>query len=161
MNYSVHRMTHGDIKQVQSVAKNSWNSTYEGIIPQEIQDSFLKTAYSDEMMLRRYQNSIVLVAKYDEKVIGFANFTKVNSDGISELAAIYLLAPYQGKGIGSSLLQEGISILAGVKEIFINVEKDNIVGRNFYEAKGFTTVNELDENFNGHILKTVRMVFKV
>lgn len=160
MDFSIHRMMQEDIKQVQAVAKNSWNSTYEGIIPREIQDSFLETAYNDEMMLRRYQNSIVLVAKYDEIVIGFANFSKV-SNGKSELAAIYLLPQYQGKGIGSSLLQEGISILDGVKEIFINVEKDNFVGRNFYKAKGFTIVNEFDENFNGYILKTVRMVFKV
>lgn len=161
MKYSVHRMTQEDIKQVQEVAKKSWNSTYEGIIPMEIQERFLDTAYNDEMMLRRYKKSIVLVAKHDGIVLGFANFSTVSNDGKSELAAIYLLPQYQGKGIGSSLLQEGISILDGVKEVFINVEKENNLGRKFYEAKGFTIVNEFDDNFDGHILKTVRMTLKV
>ena len=32
---------------------------------------------------------------------------------------------------------------------------------NFYEAKGFEIVKESDEEFNGHILKQVRMVKKV
>lgn len=161
MKYSVHRMTQEDIKQVQEVAKKSWNSTYEGIIPMEIKERFLDTAYNDEMMLRRYKKSIVLVAKHDGIVLGFANFSTVSNDGKSELAAIYLLPQYQRKGIGSSLLQEGISILDGVKEVFINVEKENNLGRKFYEAKGFTIVNEFDDNFDGHILKTVRMTLKV
>jgi len=113
------------------------------------------------MMLSRYKNSIILVAKHDGIVVGFANFSIVSNDGKSELAAIYLLSQYQSKGVGSSFLQEGISILDGVKEVFINVEKENNLGRNFYGAKGFTIFNEFDDNFDGHILKTVRMALKV
>lgn len=48
-----------------------------------------------------------------------------------------------------------------VLKIYINVERDNKSGRDFYNAKGFTVVSEFDDNFDGHILKTVRMVLKV
>lgn len=77
------------------------------------------------------------------------------------MGSIYLYPEYQGKGIGSALLQQGIKNLDGVKEIYINVEKDNQIGKTFYEAKGFEIVKEFDDEFDGHILKTVRMALKI
>ena len=59
------------------------------------------------------------------------------------------------------MLQQGIDNLDGIKEIYINVEKDNKIGKTFYEVKGFQVVKEFDDEFDGHILKTVRMVLKV
>ncbi|MFC4811658.1 GNAT family N-acetyltransferase [Paenibacillus sp. GCM10023250] len=161
MELKIRKMGPSDIQQVQYVAKTSWNVTYKGIIPLEVQESFLTSAYNDEMMLRRLERSNVFVAELDEKIVGFANFSFVREDGQAELSAIYLYPEHQGKGIGSALLQEGIRNSQGVKEVYINVEKDNEIGRRFYEAKKFEIVKEFDDNFDGHILKTVRMVLKV
>lgn len=161
MELKVRKMGPNDIQQVQDVAKTSWNATYNGIIPIVVQESFLTSAYNNEMMLRRLERSHVFVAEFDEKIVGFANFSFVREDGEVELSAIYLYPEYQGKGIGSALLQEGIKNSQGVKEVYINVEKDNEIGRRFYEAKKFEIVKEFDDNFDGHILKTIRMIFKV
>jgi ribosomal protein S18 acetylase RimI-like enzyme len=161
MELIIRKMQKEDIPQVQQVAKTSWNSTYEGIIPLEIQESFLKAAYNDDMMQRRLERSFIFVSEVNGKVVGFANFSPVKEDGMTELLAIYLFPEYQGKGIGTALLKEGIKNLEGVKEVFVNVEKDNQIGTNFYKAKGFEVVSEFDDDFDGHILKTVRMVLKV
>ncbi|WP_059173090.1 GNAT family N-acetyltransferase [Bacillus sp. FJAT-27445] len=150
-----------DTKQVQHVAKTSWNATYEGIIPHEVQEHFLNSAYNDDMMKQRMERSLMLVAEEDGRVSGFANFSPVRDGGKVELYAIYLLPEDQGKGIGTALLNEGIAKSNGVKEIYINVERDNAIGRAFYEAKGFKVVQELEEDFEGHILKTIRMVLEV
>lgn len=158
MNYIIREMIKEDTKQVQAAAKKSWNATYEGIIPIEIQENFLNGAYNDEMIERRLENSLMLVAEADNITAGFANFTPVNEQGQTELNAIYLLPEYHGEGIGSALLKTGIEKLKDVKEIHLEVEKENIIGMTFYRAKGFKTVDEYDENFDGHILKTVRMV---
>lgn len=64
-------------------------------------------------------------------------------------------------GIGTGLLYEGISRLDSAKELFVNVEKDNKIGSNFYHAKGFEFVTEFNDDFEGHTLKTVRMVLKL
>ncbi|WP_066287779.1 GNAT family N-acetyltransferase [Bacillus sp. FJAT-29937] len=160
MNYSIRTMTIDDIPQIQNVAKTSWNYTYEGIIPKDIQDNFLVSAYNDEMMKRRLEHSHLYVAEIEGTIVGFANFSPVKEHGEIELGAIYLLPEYQGKGIGTALLSEGIHQIEGINEVYINVEKDNHIGRNFYDAKGFTLVSEFDDNFDGHILKTVRMVLK-
>ena len=36
MNFTIRKMQSEDIKQVQDVAKTSWNATYDGIIPLEV-----------------------------------------------------------------------------------------------------------------------------
>lgn len=161
MSYVIRKMTKKDIVKVQDVAKKSWSATYEGIIPPEIQTNFLNAAYSDDMMEHRLKNSLLLVAEVEDTVIGFANYSPVNNKGEAELGAIYIYPEYQGMGIGTGLLQEGIKALSGVKAIYLDVEKENKIGKIFYEAKGFTVVGEFDDNFDGHILKTLRMVLKV
>jgi ribosomal protein S18 acetylase RimI-like enzyme len=161
MNYLIRTMQDGDITQVQHVAKTSWNSTYEGIIPQKVQEDFLQAAYNDGRMAMRLQNSYLFVSESDEQIVGFANFSSVNEEGKAELGAIYLLPEYQGSGIGTALLQAGIDKLTNAREIFISVEKDNKIGRSFYDAKGFEVISEFDDNFDGHILKTIRMVLHI
>ncbi|MDX8288699.1 GNAT family N-acetyltransferase [Metabacillus indicus] len=161
MAYEIRKMQLEDIEQVQDVAKTTWNATYEGIIPTEIQENFLKSAYNNEMMKQRLEHSILFVSEADGKVVGFANFSPVTEDGKVELGAIYLYPEEQGKGIGSALLQKGIKDIDGVNEIYINVEKENNIGKRFYEAKGFEVIKEFDDDFDGHILKTVRMVLKI
>lgn len=161
MGFIIRKMIKEDIKQVQNVAKRSWNDTYEGIIPFNVQENFLKSTYNDEIMQKRLDGSVIFVAVVENNIVGFANFSWVKSGGKVELGAIYLHPEHQRKGIGTALLQEGIRNLEGVREICINVEKENKIGKTFYEAKGFETVEEFDEDFDGHILKTVRMALKV
>ncbi|KFZ43124.1 N-acetyltransferase [Anoxybacillus flavithermus] len=160
MAYVIRKMKQEDIKQIQYIAKITWNVTYEGIIPSDVQENFLKSAYSDERMKQRLDRSILFVAEMDEKIVGFANFSPIGKDGSVELWALYVHPKQQGKGIGSALLQKGIQI-DGVNEIYVNVEKDNQIGKTFYEAKGFEVVKEFVEEFDGHTLKTIRMVLKL
>ena len=160
MNYVIRKMEKRDKQAVQLVARASWNSTYEGIIPLHIQDLFLEAAYSDKMLDKRMEQTHLYVAEIDGKVVGFANFTSVQENGEAELGAIYLYEEYQGQGIGTALLQEGMK-LPGIKKIYINVEKDNEIGKNFYKAKGFEVVEAFDDDLYGHITKMLRMVLDI
>ncbi|MCJ8007825.1 GNAT family N-acetyltransferase [Lederbergia wuyishanensis] len=161
MEHIIRKMKKEDIQQVQQVAKTSWNHTYENIIPMEVQESFLRSAYSDEMMQSRLEHSYMNVALVNGNIVGFANYSPVQEGGKVELYAIYLYPEYQGKGIGTSLLIEGIKSLENVKEIYINVEKNNNIGKTFYISKGFEKVSEYDDELDGHTLRTIRMVLKV
>lgn len=161
MDFNIRKMRKKDIEQVQDVAIKSWHATYEGIIPLEIQDNFLRSAYSDKMMKRRLKNTHIFISEAEEKVVGFANYSPVSDEGKVELAALYLYPEYQGKGIGTALLSAGVEKLKGVKEINLSVEKNNQKGAAFYEAKGFKITSEFNDNFDGHILKTVRMTLKI
>ncbi|MDV2682771.1 GNAT family N-acetyltransferase [Alkalihalophilus lindianensis] len=144
-----------DITDIQKVAKETWNDTYEGIIPRDIQDRFIARAYSDENLERRIKKSLFLVATVNDSVIGFANFFFKQTEAV--LGAIYIEPSEHGKGIGSDLLSTGIKELNEVTRILVEVEAGNKVGVAFYQAKGFYLVEEYDDHFDGHILKTKRM----
>lgn len=157
MGFVIRKMVKEDIQQVQQVAKESWNATYEGIIPNKIQKNFLNTAYSHEMMEHRLRGSFLYVAETENQIVGFANFSPANREGQVELSAIYLSPTYQGKGIGTALLQAGVKNIENIQEIYVDVEQENTIGKTFYAAKGFKTIKAYDDDFDGHILKTVRM----
>ncbi|MEY9977647.1 ribosomal protein S18 acetylase RimI-like enzyme [Lysinibacillus sp. RC79] len=156
----IRHMQKNNIIFVQEIAKKSWHHTYEGIIPHEIQNRFLQVAYSRDRLLDRIENSLFLVAILDESIVGFANFSNV-VDGEAELYSIYLLPETQGKGIGTALLQEGIKMLPDLTSLLVCVEKENTIGMNFYQAKGFKKIEEFDELFDGHLLKTVKLSLKL
>lgn len=158
---SIRSMKESDIGDVRAVAHASWHASYDGIIPVAIQNQFLTTAYGEVMMRRRLEHAAMFVAEAASGTVGFANFSRVRNDGTAELAAIYLLPNYQGLGIGTALLRAGIERLAGAHELTAQVERDNASGRAFYEARGFETKDEFDENFEGHILRTVRMTLQL
>ncbi|MGG2015494.1 N-acetyltransferase family protein [Bacillus sp. S10(2024)] len=161
MNFVIREMKEEDIPSVQYVAKTSWNDTYKDIIPVAVQEKFLEHAYSYGMMKHRLQHSHLFVGEVDGNIVGFVNFSPIKYQNEAELGAIYLLAAYRGNGIGTALLRKGITILEGVKKIYINVESENKIGKAFYTAKGFAVVDAFEDDFDGHMLKTLRMVLHV
>lgn len=157
MKYKIREMSVSDIPAVQNVAKLSWHDTYEGIIPRHIQENFLDMAYSTSMLEKRLAMTHMYVAEYSGKVTGFANFSTPDDQHISELTAIYILPDYQRLGIGLALLEYGISKLEQIRNIDVIVEKANIKGYNFYKKLGFEVLDEFEEDFDGHMLKSIKM----
>lgn len=161
MDFIIRKMKKKDIAQVQDVAKETWHATYEDIIPLQIQDKFLAAAYSNKVMKSRLKNTHIFVSEVEGKMVGFANFSPVSNEGKLELVALYLYPAYQGNGMGTALLDAGIEQLVGVKKVTLSVEKNNEIGTNFYKGKGFEVTEEFDDDFDGHILKTVRMALNL
>lgn len=161
MNVLIRKAELKDIEAIQQIAKVSWNETYKELIPKSIQKKFLKEAYSDDFMLKRVQQTYLMVAEdeYKNEIVGFANaFTK---DHVAKLGAIYLFPKLQGKGIGTKLLTVLIEQLKAIKEIHVEVEKGNLVGETFYIAKGFKVVKEYEDDLFGHKLQTKKMVLNI
>lgn len=158
---SIRKMEEKDIIAILEIAVKTWHATYNGIIPIEVQNNFLKMAYNENRLNARINNSLFLVAEKDGILKGFANFSELKENTKLELEAIYIDPSSQGNGMGTLLIDYVINTINDVKEIYLNVEKENMIGRTFYESKGFETIDEFDDNFDGHILKTVRMLYKV
>jgi ribosomal protein S18 acetylase RimI-like enzyme len=154
----IRKATLTDISDIQRIARVTWNHTYEGIISKEAQDDFLKNTYSQESMVQRVQSSLLLVAEVENKVVGFANFSTVNPENNSAtLGAIYIYPRFQNRKIGSLLLEKGLKELSGATIIIVDVEKDNNIGKTFYDSKGFIVEREYTEEFFGHKINTIQM----
>ncbi len=152
-------MTLNDIVAVKQIAKITWNDTYEGIIPTKIQNLFIERSYSNAMMMKRLEKTAVYVAIHNNEVVGFANFTRIDEDGDSELTAIYLLPSHQHLGYGKQLLSEGLRNIKDANQLHVYVESENRKGRAFYERNNFTYIEEFDEYFEGHPLSTAKYVY--
>lgn len=156
----IRKMKRKDIPYVQDVAHMSWHATYSHIIPREVQDKFLESAYNPSMLKKRMKRSDIFIAEIDGKVVGFAQFMSPDRRGKAELIALYLDPDYQSQGLGTALLNEGLKQLAPVAELYLHVERDNHIGRRFYQAKGFEVLDEFTEDFGGHTINTVKMVLR-
>lgn len=159
MNVLIRKAGVKDIKAIQDIAYVTWHHTYSGLIPESIQDKFLEQAYSEEFMAKRLDQSLLLVAEKDEKVIGFANaFQKAET---AELSAIYIYPDYQGEGIGTQLLGRLLDHLKPVVRLNVEVEKGNISGEKFYEKNDFQLLEEYEDDLFGHPLQTKKLVLNV
>lgn len=152
-------MTINDITEVQRIAKLSWEHTYKNIIPTTIQTNYLNYFYSNSMLEKRLEKTIMFIAQINNKTIGFASFTAKDEDGDAELTAMYLLPEYQKQGFGKKLLQKGLEFLHNANQIFVYVESENHNGRQFYEHCGFEFIEEFEELFDNYSLNTCKYVY--
>ncbi len=154
-------MTTKDSVHVQQIARKTWSSTYEGIIPEAIQNDFIDKSYSTAMMQKRMEKTNVLIVECDNEPIGFANFTKEDDDGDSELTAMYILPSHQKIGHGAELFDAILSMLKNARQLFVYVDGQNLIGRSFYEKQGFKLVDIFDEYFEGHPVETAQYVYYI
>lgn len=103
----------------------------------------------------------MLIAECDGVPIGFANVTSTDEDGDAELTAMYILPTHQQNGYGQKLFQAAIASLAEAKQLFVYVDNQNIIGKNFYEKQGFQLLATFSESFNGHPVETAEYVYKI
>lgn len=104
--------------------------------------SLLGHPFLDEAFFQEERNRIrkvhlpsaeTWVFEQDGVVVGFIALIG------NEVAAIFVDARYQGRGIGRALMDHARSIRDFLELL---VFKDNVVGRNFYEKYGFHQVGE-------------------
>lgn len=140
--------TQMDLEQIRYVAKQTWSLTYNGIIPEKIQEKLLDTWYSLDQLKRvlEQENTRLYVFEARSEIVGFAQFV-IRRDGLGQLARIYVLPAYQGMGVGKAILYKGLMFLKerGVRELRVVVERKNTIGKRFYEGVGFHWLRDLED----------------
>jgi sugar lactone lactonase YvrE/ribosomal protein S18 acetylase RimI-like enzyme len=147
-----------DLSKVETVARATWGVAYAGIIPDDVQRRLLDSWYSLPSLSRALatNGSSFFVAESGGEVIGFAQFVRRSSESV-ELTRIYVLPDRQRSGIGMRLLDAGLAEFTeeGVKQVTVQVERDNRNGRRFYERVGFAEPRELTHDVQGFGLALV------
>jgi ribosomal protein S18 acetylase RimI-like enzyme len=148
-----------DVREIQRVVRITWDHTYRETIPESVRKEFVSQAYSAEALRLRMESDTFLVAFHDDGVVGFADFRSRPTTEV-ELAAIYVLPEMQGRGIGSRLLEAGISRFPLSTSFVLRVERDNTRARRFYEAHGFKHAGDHAERFCGHVFHLTKMTLQ-
>ena len=147
-----------DLSNVETVARATWGVAYAGIIPDEVQRRLLDSWYSLQSLSRALatNGSKFFVAESGGEVIGFAQFVRRSSESV-ELTRIYVLPDRQRSSVGMRLLDAGLAEFTeeGVKQVTVQVERDNRNGRRFYERLGVAEPRELTHDVQGFGLTLV------
>jgi len=107
-------------------------------------------------------NSISLIAKVDDKIVGFiiAMMYIEREALVGHILTIDVSPPQRRKGIGLRLLQEVERMFKekGVKLCYLEVREDNIVALELYQKLGYEQIGRLKRyygNANGIYLRKV------
>jgi ribosomal protein S18 acetylase RimI-like enzyme len=147
-----------DLPNVETVARTAWPVVYAGIIPPEVQRRLLDDWYSQESLRRALAapRSAFFVAESCGEVVAFAQYVRRSAESV-ELTRIYVLPARQRGGIGTRLLNAGLAEFAeeGLTCLTVLVERDNRIGRRFYEKSGFGEPRAQSQEVRGYVLDLV------
>jgi ribosomal protein S18 acetylase RimI-like enzyme len=140
----VRRATPADAGQIAQVHVLAWQETYRGILPAEFLSS-LSVERREAMWVAQLGDpalagGIFVAERGGGEVVGFSSAGPARTQGLGfegELYAIYLLAAYQGRGLGRALFEAGASSIheVGLRSMMLWVLKENPT-RGFYEHLG-------------------------
>lgn len=143
--YDVRLATVDDTDAIAMVHVLTWQTSYRGLIPDGLLDSLAiepRAEYWRRTIARADPAHPVWVATIDDHVVGFTDAGPSRdpdaNPAIGELYAIYVLAEYQGRGIGQALLGVAASWLAQrYRSATLWVLESNERSRRFYELSGW------------------------
>lgn len=139
----IRQATVNDAEAIATVHVSAWQETYRGIIPDDYLNQ-LSTEKRAATWRESLVDGLVFVAVDAKGLIGFAHGKQKQTESTEgELSAIYLLRPYQGRGIGRTLVNHVVRQLEehGVTSLVIAVLADN-PARHFYERLGGIRISE-------------------
>ena len=108
MNIKIRKAIPEDAEKIIDINIAVWNTTYKGLIPQDIIDKLqLKDDARVEKQKKRIMNKKhIYVALVDDEIVGFNSFGKTKDENFGnagQIYASYILDGYQGLGLGRKL----------------------------------------------------------
>ncbi len=138
----------GHVKDIVSIAHQSWEPTYKDILTKEQLQYMLDTIYAAETLAKQILTAEqqYIIAHEGSWAVGFASYAIKNEDpSIVKLHKLYCHTDAHGKGYGKALIQTVIDFAKQSKmsALELNVNRDNkTIG--FYKYMGFNIVREED-----------------
>ncbi len=148
---SVRRATDDDVSAIRRVAEHSWESDYPDILHRENVADVVNDWYDEERIRDEIANedALVLVAKADGRVVGFAHGVWARRTG--HILRVYVDPDHRGGGIGGQLLAalRDSLLQRGSDRIQAMVLADNEAGNDFYRNAGFEKIDEGETTIGG------------
>lgn len=166
-NIEILEAEEADAQAVADIQSQTWLCAYPrpqlGIFKEDIKakvDEFNRQGVGRIIKEMQKEGAKTWVAKQKDKIVGFVGVLKGENENI--ITALHILPEFQGKGIGTKLLQTALDWLGNLKKITIEVVNYNEQAIEFYEKFGFKNTEEIVEDEiqlpNGKSIQKVLMV---
>ncbi len=118
------------------VHSKAWQETYQGLIDKTYLD---KMTFEKCLSITHNPNNTI-IAKYNDKVVGFVGYGIYRDEEIqdcAEIYGIYVLKEHYGKKVGYQLMNAALKELSHCGKVVLWVLKGNDRAIRFYERYGF------------------------
>lgn len=140
-----------DIPSLCTMAGKAFQTAYTGKMPEEDLLAYVTKAFSQEQVLAEWQDAgnTFLLAFYGQELAGYA---KINTNPrperqetaqYIELERLYLLTPFQGRQIGTVLMEHCVRRATGLgyAALWLNVWEQNTAAIKFYQRWHFELID--------------------
>ena len=162
--FEIRKATSNEIPIIRELTFKVWPQTYASILSKEQIDYMLEMMYSNKSLaLQMAEGSQFIIVQDTKKPVGFASYKPV-AINIYKLDKIYILQTQQGKGIGKFVIDYILQQIKdrGAESLQLQVNRNNINAKSFYEKIGFRIIQEADfEIGNGYFMNDYVMEKKV
>jgi ribosomal protein S18 acetylase RimI-like enzyme len=146
MGITIRPWRKSDLESIRSITWRSWISAYASFIPESDLRFHLDTTYTEASLLRMFDDPLIqgFVAEAEGAIAGYARLFLASDENRLYVSSLYLLPDFQGKDIGSGLLEaaEGYAAEKGLDAIWIGVMVRNKQALLFYRKVGFLFIKE-------------------
>lgn len=157
--------TFENCRDLSILKRKIWETTYKGIYPNEklIKYDIGLNENKFKAMIKEQSQKLFVVLD-DSRIIGYMSCGEIMrtfNNYTHDIGLLYLLEEYQGKGIGSKLLQFAINELKnqGVTEFIVSCNKYNLPAQQFYKKMGGKII-KVDEDNKDKSIPQVKFLFK-
>ena len=144
-----------DVSEIKQVLSETWRATYQSFLSQATIDTVTSVWHNPERLTAEIQDPRIYfgVARSNSgAILGLTTVRKM-SDDLVVLARLYIHPQYQRQGIGSQLLQAGVSAFPAVRTIRLEVEANNRSAYTFYQHHGFHETASQEERVEGDVIQ--------
>lgn len=144
--------TASQLSIINKLANQIWWPTYSAYISEQQINFMLNDMYSLASLQNQLANNhIFKLAKYQNKICGFASYSPIDNFGIYKIHKLYLHQKIQGLGLGKIFLTaiENELLNLSATAVHLNVNREN-KAQHFYLKHGYQilkTVNIPYHNF--------------
>lgn len=123
-----------------------------------LDQNFFPTPWSKDSWENLFQghDRTLLVASSGHEYIGFSLFDLSRADSFAHLLKMIVHPELRGQGLGRKLLENHLGALKkeGLQHFFLEVEEENHVAQNLYQACGFKVIHRKKDFYgnNRHAL---------
>jgi GNAT superfamily N-acetyltransferase len=147
-----------DMASVEAIARTTWPMTYAGIIPDDLQRRLLDRWYSPKSCAgtsgrraRRFWRPSGVEPSSASRSTCVGRRNRWSSRGSTFSPTV------SEGGIGGRLLDAALAEFTdeGLRLLTVCVERDNVIGRRFYEKMGFAEPRALTQTLQGYPLALI------
>jgi ribosomal protein S18 acetylase RimI-like enzyme len=148
-----------DAPAIRSFLEKVWYATYTGLLPEPVIQKAIEKWFDTSFLAKQAEDPEIffLLAIEADEIIGLTTTRMLDSETMN-LGRLYIHPNYQGRGLGSLLMQKAMESFSGsYQKIRLGVIQGNQNAISFYQHKGFIQTGSETEVIEGFPLVVLIM----